>query len=277
MLYHRFSNSECRAHFLHRSRKVNFRLSPAMTERVETLRDALARQRISLGNKGILDLSGKIRFPASDLLTVGTLPTLTTLILTGCPLKSLESLPPQPCLKTLSADRSSVEILRGLNSHSSLSSVTLIEAPVADAVNFRTAALLLIPRLSNINGVVVSPSERTMRDRYPPIARQLVSAGWIGQSPPPSEQDFRYLATEFGIAASPDDFVQPPQPPASPPPSPHGGVRPTRWGHRIAAILTPLGFAIRSGKEMHSDIVKAVTQMCDVVLKVEEVEQERES
>jgi hypothetical protein len=267
-------------HFFSGHTKAEFRLPP-MLEKVESLRDAVSRQRTPLASTGTLDLSGKIRFPKSDLhyslQSLSTLPTLTTLVLTGCPLQSLESLPPQPCLRTLSADRSSVEILRGLNSHPALSSISFVGAPVADAVHFRTAALLLIPRLSNINGAAVAASERTLRDRYPPIAKQLVGAGWIVQAPPPSEQDFRFLAAEFHLAAPPDEFIQPPQPPVSPPGSPPPGARPARWAHRVAAILAPLGFAIRSGTEMHADIEKAVKQMCDVVLKVEEVEQGRAS
>jgi hypothetical protein len=169
---------------------VPFPVNGPINEKVESLRDAVSRQRQSLASKGTLDLSGKVRFPASDLLSLSTLPTLTTLILTGCPLKSLESLPPQPCLKTVSADRSYVEVFRGLNSHPSLASISFVGAPIADAVNYRIAALLLIPRLSVVNGVVVSASERALRDRYPPVARQLVSAGWIVQAPPHRSRTF---------------------------------------------------------------------------------------
>jgi hypothetical protein len=249
-----------------------------MTDKVESLLDAVSRQRAQLGTKGILDLSTKIKFPPGGLASLN-FPRLKTLNLSNLPLKSLETLAAHPNLKMIIADNSQVEVLKGLGSHPCLTSLSLVGAPVAQAANFRLAALILIPKLSSINREPVTAGERHLSESYPPIAKQLVNVGWIVQYPPPSEADFRYLAGHFGVNGSDADFVLPPvtksktmSPPSSPPQRETGGQE--RWSQKVAGILASLGFPIRTGDEMHGDIIRAVTQLCDVVLKVESLEQE---
>jgi hypothetical protein len=250
-----------------------------MTDKVESLVEALARQRTALAQKQTLDFSGRVQFPPSGLERIGSPKQLTTLILTGCPLRSLQSLCPQQCLRTLLADRSRVEVLTGLGRHISLSTLSLADTPVGETPNFRTAALILIPKLSVINGGAVTAAERALRDSYPRIAQPLVNAGWIVQAPPPCESDFEGLAREMGVPGAQEDFqllslsgkLADERPPASPAASPPPAAPPRRWRTQLAAVLAPLGFAIRSGPTMRADIEKAVRLLCNATLKMEDV------
>jgi hypothetical protein len=241
----------------------------------DSLSDAILLQRSQLGTKGILELSAKVRFPPTGLATL-TFPNLKILILKNSPLKSLATLPPLPKLKTIIADKSQIEVLTGLGTHPRLTSLSLAKTPVSQTPNFRLAVLILIPKLSNINGIAVTQSERHASEAYPPIAKQLVNKGWIVPGPPPSEADFRYLVGYFEITEFCEaDFVLPLVAKGkSPPTSPVQREGDEGWPQKVAAILVSLGFPIRSGEKMHADIVSAVRQLCDVVVKVEKLEQE---
>jgi hypothetical protein len=238
------------------------------------LTDALKRQRGHLGTHGILDFSGNIRFPPDGLRKLGVQKALVDLRLNNCPLPSFNSLDGQPKLHTLIADNSAIATLAGLDRQPWLTSISLRNTPVAQTENFRLAAIIVAPKLASINGTGVTKGERRFAAAYPPIARPLVSAGWIVQYPP-SEVDFRYIASQLGISGSDADFkipsslvkaVSPPPSPSKKEPEPEA---PASWAQRAAAILTPLGFPIRSGPEIGQDIVKAVTVLCNVVTKVE--------
>lgn len=238
----------------------------------ETLLQALNRQRSSLTSTGILDLSGNIR--CDGLKDVGSQKKLTELRLNDSPLTSLHTLPPQPIMKTLIADNSKIETLAGLGSQPRLGRLSLINTPVSQTPNFRLSALLCVgPRLSLLNGTPITKAERKMAGCYPPIAKHLVSCGWIVQFPPPSELDFRYLADQFNINGRDDDFVMPPMPldlDEQAPKSEEKDESDVSFANKLANILRPLGFAIRCGPDMNSDIVKAVSRICDVVAKIEE-------
>jgi hypothetical protein len=135
-----------------------------MTGKVESLLAAVSRQRSQLGTKGILDFSTKITFPPGGLASLNFL-RLKYLNLMNLPLKSLETLPSHPNLRTITADNSQVAVLKGLGSHPSLTSLSLIGAPVSQAANFRLAALILIPKLSYINRDPVTKPSATLMSR----------------------------------------------------------------------------------------------------------------
>jgi hypothetical protein len=239
----------------------------------EPLKQALQRQRRRMSLNGLLDLSGNIEFPGESLAGLGSQKALVELHLNFSPLTSLHTLPPQPCLKTIIADNSRIDSLAGLGVQPRLMIISFIGAPVSDQENFRLTALVGIgTRLSFINGVQVTKTERRQAQAFPPIAKHLVGSGWLVQYPPPSELDFRYLAEQFGIVGKDEDFV-----------SKLGPItvftdekvpqkeknRPIGFGEKIATILRPLGFGIRCGNDMNSDILKAITKICDVVEKIE--------
>jgi hypothetical protein len=157
-----------------------------------------------------------------------------------------------------------------------LTELSMIGAPVSEHETFRLSALILLPKLSKINNQFVTQLERRTAQAYPPIARALISAGWMAVYPPPSESDFRYLAGQFEIECSEKDVIVPsPLPPRhtySPPTSPGEAAGPAgRLSQRITAILRPLGFAIRNGPTMNTDIVDAVDTICAVVDKLEQM------
>ena len=238
----------------------------------ETLVQAITRQRSSMTSTGVLDLSGNIR--CESLKDVGSQKKLTELRLNDSPVTSLHTLPPQPIMKTLIADNSKIETLAGLGSQPRLGKLSLINTPVSHTPNFRLSVLLCVgPRLTSLNGSPITKAERKMAGCYPPIAKHLVSCGWIVQFPPPSELDFRYLADQFNINGREEDFVMPPMPldleehTGAGEENAEGDVT---FPNKLAGILRPLGFAIRCGPEMNSDIVKAVSRICQVVTKIEE-------
>jgi Leucine-rich repeat (LRR) protein len=228
-------------------------------------------QRHRLSSHGELDLSGPLQFDRRDLLApVGSQKKLTKLYLRDSPLTSLQTLPPQPSLKTLIADNSRIENLAGFNTHSRLSSVSLVGTPISETENFRLSVLLCVgPRLSVINGSPVTENERKLAQSYPPIARHLVARGWIVQYPPPSKLDFKYLARQFKISVKAEDLVAVlPAPDAQAPEEPPTNDSAT-LADKISDILRPMGFVVRIGQEHNNDILNAVAQMCKIAARIE--------
>jgi hypothetical protein len=246
--------------------------------KVETLAACLQRQRRSLSMTGILEISAGVVLPRkAPLSPLGSVKPLVELRLSDTPLTSFESLLAQPCLKVLIADNSQIASLVGLQRQNRLATLSLIATPVSQHEFFRLTALLVAGQhLTSLNGQPITQTERKMALSFPPIAKKLAEAGWIVQYPPPSDLDFQYLARQFGIRAQDTDYV----PGASPPPSPvkadQQSPEPGRFSERVAAILRPLGFGIRPGALMPQDICHAITRLCEVVKKVESLEENDE-
>jgi hypothetical protein len=241
----------------------------------ETLSAALTRQRRLLGISHKLDLSGPVQFDERlGLSRLGVQKVLQELDLGHANLTSLHTLQAQPNLRVLRADESRIEVLTGIERQTSLSVLSLVGTPVSANETFRVSALVLSPKLSEINGEKVTHAERRMAQSYPPIAKALIGAGWVAQYPPPSEMDFRFLARTFDLNAEDRDFVAPvalPVPASrSPPGSPaREPARGAGFPDRIAALLAELGFLIRTGERMEEDVVEAVGVLCRVVTKIE--------
>lgn len=137
-----------------------------------------------------------------------------------------------------------------------------------------------------------------MAQCYPPIAKTLIDVGWILQYPPPSKDDFVYLAKQFNIKnTNKDDFIAqlpPPEKPVSPVQTPKKDEDSAAFSanpndqtqneseieddrsfcEKVAAILRPLGFAIRNGPDMVTDLTRSVQNICDVVKKIEDIDLE---
>jgi hypothetical protein len=243
----------------------------------ETISAALARQRRTLGVHHKLDLSGPIQFEDRlGLSRLGRQKMLEELDLSGASLTSLHTLQAQPCLKVLRADKSKIEVLTGLERQTALSILSLIGTPVSENETFRISALIVSPKLSEINGEKVTHIERRQAQSYPPIAKALIGAGWVVQYPPPSEADFRFLVRTFDLNAEQKDFELPVTAPVfvsrSPPLTPeHVSSRPPNFGDRVSALLGELGFPIRTGERMEEDIIGAVDVLCRVVKKIEKM------
>lgn len=257
-----------------------------MKNQKETISQALQRQRRMMSLNGILDFSN---ISSNDFSTIGTQKALKTLIFDGSSISSLHTLPPQPSLSTISANNTSLNTLAGLATQPKLSSVSFINTPISKVENFRLSVLLAVGlRLSEINGSRVTKTERKMAKSYPPITKYLVNAGWIVTYPPPSEHDFRYLADQFEITGNDNDFVA--SVPAievkaktidgesfSPKKSDDdlsnevGYDDSISFTEQMASLLQPLGFAIRHGPELQSDVLNAIRILCSTVKKVEEM------
>jgi hypothetical protein len=114
-----------------------------------------------------------------------------------------------------------------------------------------------------------------MAQSYPPIAKTLVSLGWIATYPPPSKLDFQYLAAHFGLEATEEDITAPVAPPDVPLYSPESekmsmSEQPS-FPDQLTQILRPLGFPIRAGSDQNDDILKAVSQICRIIHAIEKV------
>ncbi|OHT07451.1 hypothetical protein TRFO_24350 [Tritrichomonas foetus] len=239
----------------------------------ETLLSALQRQRRQMPKEGKLDFTG---IEVNDLKQLGSQKALKHLILDKTPLNSLHTLPPQPSLISISANNSKINTLAGLSNQKRLSSLSIIGTPISQVENFRLAVMLAVgPRISIINGQRITKTERRMVKSYPPIAKYLVNAGWVVTYPPPSELDFHYLAEQFDIKANNDDFIAP-VPAIASKALPEEEKIPTEdkdipFTEQLASILRPLGFAVRCGPEIHGDIIRAISRMCETVEKVEQM------
>lgn len=256
-----------------------------MKNQKESLQLALQRQRRMMSINGILNFSG---VSTADLTQLGSQKALKTLILDDSPITSLHTLPMQPCMTTLSANRTKLNTLSGLSSQPRITNISFIDTPISRIENFRLSVILAVGlRVSEINGKRVSKTERRMAKSFPPIAKYLVNAGWVVSYPPPSDVDFRYLADQFEIQANDEDFIA--QVPAIDVKNRTDDIEPdlqqktldgekefeydesAPFTEQLASILRPLGFAIRCGPEIHGDILRSISKMCEAVQKVEEM------
>ena len=245
----------------------------------EIFAQSLQRQRRTMSLNGLLDFSD---LPIKDLTQLSQQSALIKLVLNKVPIKSFDTLKEQKNLKEIVADDSKLESFSGLSQQPRLAKISFKNTPLAATENFRIAALVSIgQRLSVINDVPVTKAERRKAQCYPPIAKRLIDNGWVLQFPPPSLLDFQYLAKKFKIKKLNDDDYKAPLPPPSEesaPTSPKKQVDPSTlsFGERVASILRPLGFAIRFGPNMNEDIVSAVETICNVVAKIEDIQNEEE-
>jgi hypothetical protein len=242
--------------------------------KVETLAQSVQRQRRTLSATGVLDISGNVVYPRESLAALGCLKSLVELNVSNSPLTSFESLFSQPCLKVLIANDTQIETLVSLDRQTRLASLSVINTPISQHQYFRLTALLVVgAHLTSINGIPVSQTEKKMALAYPAVAKKLAEAGWIAEYPPPSDLDFRYLARQFGMTVQDIDFVPGTSPPPSPVKSEPVNPEPERFSEKVAAILRPLGFGIRPGRNMVQDICNAVSRLCDVVVTVESLDE----
>lgn len=235
------------------------------------LSKTLALERQKMSRTGVLDLSN---LNCDSLIQLGSQKTLVELNISNSSITSLHTLPPQPSMKSIIADNSKIDTLAGLGNQPRLAKISMIGTPVSRNENFRLSAIIAIgTRLSSINGTPVTKSERNMAACYPPIAKALVGCGWVAQYPPPSEQDFRYLAYHMDINAKETDFVIPAVAAVEPAPAKKQDEfddAELTFEEKLAGILRPLGFPIRCGPDMGDDIVKSIDRICSVLTMIDE-------
>lgn len=243
----------------------------------ESLPLALKIKRSELNSKGKLDWRG-VKF--QDLRGLGSQKKLQFLDISYSEIQSLHTMQPQPALREIVADYSSLKTFAGISNQPKLSRFSFTNTPLAQTKNSRLAAIIVMGTMASvINGKAVTAKERKIAASYPPVAKYLIESGWVLQYPPPNIFDFQFLADEFKLKISIED-LDPKQEPVeglytslyddTGEPSEFNDDF-TPFNERLASILRPMGFAIQNGPEKNKDIARAVNMIADTILCVEEV------
>ena len=157
----------------------------------------LTTQRTNLAQNGRIDILN-IKIPS--LKKIGEQRRLKYLNLSGSTIESLETLPTQPVLLTLTANNTPINSYLGLARHPRLSIINMHNTPLSKRPNFRLEMLLVVGQhLTKLNGVLITHEERNFAAMYPQISRHLIENGWNAQVPLPSQQEFRQLAIEYNL------------------------------------------------------------------------------
>jgi hypothetical protein len=181
---------------------VSYRLRSKVQDKdYENIKYQLKIQRVALSSKGRLNLSQPdpdlppIRL--TTLTPLGTQQRLKVLDVSKTPLAGLQTLPPQPVLEKIIANETQIGTYAGLGRHPRLKSLWLLGTPLSALPQFRlTLCILVGTHLTSINGVPVSPGERSTASEYPLLARYLIEAGWEVEVPAPSLERFIALSNE---------------------------------------------------------------------------------
>lgn len=153
--------------------------------------DILKLQRSLLSSRGILDFSNQ---NITNLSELGNQKCLKTLILDKTPLESLKTVPPQPFLRKITANNSSLSSYAGLSRFPQLRSISFKNTPLSNKPNFRICCTIVgSSTLQEINGVKITKDERFLARQYPLITKILLENQWDLVIPPPSADEFRQI------------------------------------------------------------------------------------
>lgn len=159
--------------------------------------EKLTTQRRNLGTSGLIDLRN-VQIPTFTLL--GIQPKLRKLIVSDTNITSFETLPSQPVMTHLVANRTKINSYVGLSRQPRLSSLSLKSTPLSERANFRIETLIVVGQhLMTLNNEPITQEERNVASQYPVIAQSLIEVGWELVYPCPSADDFRELATNYGL------------------------------------------------------------------------------
>jgi hypothetical protein len=190
------------------------------------------------------------------------------------PIKSLRTLAPQPKLEKIIAFESGLEDYDGLSRQSHLKEILLTSTPLAERENFRLSCLVLVgARLSIINDIPVTKSERNAAAEYPLIAKSLIESGWEIEWPVPTAEQFRELANQFqlklkGLGRFASDegrkLMRPPPAIAAPkePPEPETEPQDDELMQGICARLRTIGIHVKMDE---SEVLRTVTKLAAIL------------
>lgn len=244
------------------------------------LRQEISKQKVQLSRNGTLVFKN-IKMPSID---IGVQKALIMLEVHDTDLTSFEALKPQPMLKEICVSNTPISNFKGLGAQTKLANLNFVNTPISDQKFFRLAALVAIgPKLSVINDVNVTRTERLKAQCYPPIAKKLLDEGWILQYPVPSKEDFQFAAQKFNINYEDSELEVSKYDNISTSPISTKGKKSKQKNNEqksfveeAAEILLPLGFAIRSGENMVSDIIDSVDSLIQIATLAENALSESE-
>ncbi|OHT07164.1 hypothetical protein TRFO_01291 [Tritrichomonas foetus] len=143
-----------------------------------------------------VDLSGE---NIDDLGKLGTQKLMYSFDLSYVQISSLEGLKPQPNLKNFVADGSAISTLRNFSAIQSITSCSMKMTPISKENNFLVSLLLVAPKLTIVNGKLISQKTRDKVAIYPPEAARLVNAGWMAEYPCPPDDVMIELMKYYNI------------------------------------------------------------------------------
>jgi hypothetical protein len=122
------------------------------------------------------------------------------LSIAGTYITSLEGLPVLPNLRSFIADHTGIDSFVNFAAISSATKVSLKGTPLSKERNFKLSLLLVCgPRLTSINGQMITGTIRQRSEQFPPFAAQFINKGWIAETPPPDSEGWRQLALRYSI------------------------------------------------------------------------------
>ena len=119
------------------------------------------------------------------------------------PLESLDGFIKLRNLKTFIADGTSISNFKNFQAIASVSKISLKDTPVSLLPAYKLSLYLVTGQsLKVIDGKTIPSSIIKKASTYPPIAGNLVNAGWIAEHPCPSSERLYELCNEYGINQS---------------------------------------------------------------------------
>lgn len=146
---------------------------------------------------GTLDLSGE---SITDLSFIRTKSSLRSLNLSFTSIISFEGLSNQPNLEYVILSGSSIQTLKNIEAIKNISKICYENTPLSRHPHSKLSMLISLPNLRIINGKLVSPGLIKKAKTYPPIASELINAGWLAEFPCPSSEEFSKLAIQYNLS-----------------------------------------------------------------------------
>ena len=100
-------------------------------------------------------------------------------------LKSFEGFPNMLKLSDLSVENTELKNFKNIRSFPNLRKISFKGSNDLGSKNLSLSVILAIPSISSVNGKLVSEKIKQKASEYPPIAGDLVNAGWIATYPVP--------------------------------------------------------------------------------------------
>ncbi|EAY03869.1 hypothetical protein TVAG_443570 [Trichomonas vaginalis G3] len=250
-----------------------------MHQESQFLRQDIAKQKVQLSRTGSL-IFKDMQIPTID---IGVQKSLIILEVSDTDLKSFETLKPQPSLKEICVTNCPISNFRGLGQQTKLSTINFVNTPISEQKFFRLACLVAVgPKLSSINNVAVTRTERLKAECYPPITKKLLDEGWILQYPIPSKEDFKFAAQKFNINYEESELEVNKYDNISASPIANRNKKSKQpennqsFVEKAAEVLLPLGFHIRSGENMIDDVLESVDTLVQLAASAEKAADEAE-
>ena len=150
----------------------------------------------SLRRSNKVDLSGE---NIDDLSKLGTLKLMHSLDLSYVQISTLEGMPNQPNLKIFILDGTAISSFKNFSAVNNITSISLKRTPVLKEPNYLVSLLLVCPKVTIVNGKLISEKTKSKVESYPSFAHELVNAGWMAEYPCPPDDVLNNLKKQYKI------------------------------------------------------------------------------